>query len=62
MKFILQCAWCRKITGTKEGFQEGAADTVTHTICLACSEKLKNDMDQKTFQLHDFRLSIRPPG
>lgn len=30
---IVVCAWCRKLTGTKEGI-EG----VTHTICPACKE------------------------
>ena len=37
MKFVLQCAWCKKMLGTKEDPNDDAPDAITHTICPICS-------------------------
>jgi hypothetical protein len=44
MTFIRQCAWCKKIVGTKVVPSDTAwPDKITHTICPSCSVTAMKD-------------------
>jgi len=41
MKFIVQCAWCKRIIAIKElSEEEMPALPITHSICQQCLKKL----------------------
>jgi hypothetical protein len=45
MTFIRQCAWCKKIVGTKVVPSDTAwPDKITHTICPSCSIAVMKDL------------------
>jgi hypothetical protein len=56
MIYILQCAWCEKILGTKESSKESndLPDKVTHTICPECSSVVLNGLKEYNHETSGF--------
>ena len=46
MKFIIQCAWCKKIMGEKEVGEESQETAITHSICHVCKAKLLEETEE----------------
>jgi hypothetical protein len=45
MKYVLQCASCKEVLGTREGCPyDGTPDLITHTICPQCNTALEQKM------------------
>jgi len=45
MAYILQCAWCGDVLGTKEVPRAAEPGCVTHTICLECRAAVLQGLD-----------------
>ena len=45
MKIIVQCAWCKKVMGTKEWEQTGRNFCrITHSVCPACASIIREEI------------------
>jgi hypothetical protein len=41
MRIVIECAWCHKVIGIKDGEQwEAALTPITHSICKACYQNI----------------------
>lgn len=46
MTYIRQCAWCKKILGTKMVPSDTERpNNITHTICPSCNSKILRQLD-----------------
>lgn len=46
----IQCAWCKKDLGTKDGFGEDMEGKTTHSCCESCSDKMIDDCEDQLEQ------------
>ena len=46
MKFIIQCAWCKKIMGEKEVGEDNQEIAITHSMCPLCKARVEKETEE----------------